>query len=126
MRTAERFLQGLGERSFEILPTRDDDDIGVIERGQPMRHEDAQPRVGLDHAFLDPADTEVEARQAELGAVGAEHQARHGEMERADAVKGENGNDRIGHEKYPARKGQLSQFFRMMSIGTLLATGRSA
>lgn len=94
----ERLLHWGGKRSFKILPARDDDDIGVVKRLQPVRDSDAQPGIGVDRSFFDGADAEVEPRQPELRAVRAEHQARHGKMEGADAVEGDGGDNRIAHD----------------------------
>ena len=89
-----------------------------------MRDEDGEAGVGVDRTFLHRADAEIETRQAELRAVGAKHQARHGKMEGADAVEGDGGNNRFAHDTSRSADVKVSQFFRSMSIGSLSADRR--
>ena len=97
VRSPKRFRQKRRWRIFEISPAWDDHNVGVVEAAKSMRCSDGQPGFGMNWPALDCADPEVEAWQAERRAVLAEHQAWHGEVERADAIEGEGGNNRIGH-----------------------------
>jgi hypothetical protein len=65
-----------------------------------MRHHQRETRVGLQRPRLRRAHPHAETRRARLRAVFAEDHAGHGQVKRADAVEGDDGDgfcSRDGH-----------------------------
>jgi len=79
-------------------PARHDDDVGVGKAAEIVGSDQPQARFGPEHGVGDRrGDAEVDGRQALGRPVLAEDEARNGEVERPDAVKGEGGDDGPGH-----------------------------
>jgi hypothetical protein len=79
--------------------TSDDDDIGRLDPFESERGDETEAGLRGEHgALFQRADAEIEIRQADGGSILAIDKAWHGEVERADAVESDGGDDWAGHD----------------------------
>lgn len=104
MGTAQGAQQRRGRWLLGVAPTGDDDDVGPRQRAQTVGDLHREAGGGTQTAGLTGADAKVETRRARM--FVAEHDAGHGEVKRADAVKGDHGDHlpRLGRHGGCARR----------------------
>ncbi|MCY1235946.1 hypothetical protein D3C81_1166500 [compost metagenome] len=88
----QRRQQGRRRTFRRVAPGRHDHGIGLFQRAEVVLDLDAEARHGPDQAGLLAADQQPVARHAQHGEIVAEHDAGHGQVERADAFKGNHGD----------------------------------
>ncbi len=94
---AQGFEQGLGWPLLGVAPGRHDDHVRLFQHFEPVVHLDIETCGGTEGAVLESADLEGKARHVDAFALLGEHQRRHGQMERADAIEGDHGDMDRGH-----------------------------
>lgn len=90
---ADRIEQRVGRHFVRAPPGRHDDDVCIVERIEPVRCGDREATRRRERAALGRADAELECGRRGRVAFLAEHDRRHRQMERADAVVRDHGDD---------------------------------
>lgn len=78
----------------------------LLQRIEPMIHLDLEARQGRDEPRLLRADQQTVARHAQSGRIVAEHHAGHGQVKRADALEGDDGDGMQGGARSRRGDGQ--------------------